>query len=151
MGKENIGSNAVEIAISIDPIYPVGVVESFSIDSDVWNPDDVETGDVAKTVDGQTYRWGKNSIKSGTLTLAPGSKLRKFLNMALLAQERNGSVVKEPFSVTMVITHKHNGMVTTYTNGMITSGGIDEQVGSERLADRSYTFKFGDVVKIDMA
>ena len=145
-----IGSNAVEIAISILPVYPAGVVESFSSDSDVWAPDDIETADMVKTVDGYVYKFGKNAVKGGTLTLSPHSAIRKFLNVALLSQERIGSNVAEPFSVNMTISHKHSGWRTVYTDGIVVSGGVDEQVGTERLADRSYTFKFGTIIKKDV-
>ncbi len=148
--KGAIGSNAVEIAVSILPLYPAGVVESFATDSDVWAPDDVETADAVKTVDGYVYKWGKNTMKGGTLTLAPYSAIRKFLNIALLAQERNGPEVAEPFTVNMTITHKHAGWRSVYADGVIASGGVDEQIGSERLADRSYTLRFGTLIKKDI-
>lgn len=146
----SIGSNAIDISISILPIYPAGVVESFGIDSDVWTPEDIETADAVKTLDGFIYKYGKNAMKGGTLTLAPNSAIRKFLNIALLGQERIGEAVAEPFTVSMTISHRHSGYMTIYTDGVIVSGGVDEQVGAERLADRSYTFKFGTIIKKDV-
>lgn len=145
-----IGSNAIEITMVILPLYPGGAVESFAADSDVWAPDDIETADAVKTPDGYVYKWGKNTMKGGTLTLEPNSTIRKFLNIAILAQERNGSEVAEPFNVSMVITHKHSGVRSIYTDGVITGGGVGEQIGSEKLEARSYTFKFGTLVKEDV-
>ena len=145
-----IGSNAVEIAISILPVYPAGVVESFASESDVWTPDDVETADMVKTVDGYVYKFGKNALKGGTLTLSPHSAIRKFLNIALLAQERMGDIVAEPYTVNMTISHKHSKWRTIYTDGIVVSGGVDEQVGAERLADRAYVLRFGTMIKKDI-
>lgn len=146
MSGKSIGSNAVSIAISLLPIYPAGAVEDFADSSDVWSGNAYETADAVMTPDGQFYKFGKNALVERTLTLAPLSPLRQFLDIALVAQVRQGPVVAEPFSATVIVTHQHNGQVDTYTDGILASGEVGVKVEQDRLGNAAYTFKFGKVI-----
>lgn len=146
--RTTIGSNAVEITLQASG-FPVGAVDEFALESDAWAPEKIETGDGMVTPDGRMYTWGKNALKTGVLTLAPGSKIRTLLNTILLMQERNiaSGAVAEPPNLSMTIKHKFNGYTTQYLEGVLADGDVDEAVGQQRLADRSYTLKFGVMIK----
>lgn len=146
MPVKSIGSNGVSISVSLTPIYPAGTVEEFPTEGDVWKVDDYQTADMVMTPDGQAYKFGKNSVIKATLTLGPTSSMRQFLEMALIAQQRNGPEAAEPFSATVVVTNKHSERVDTYTDGILTSGSVGMSVGAEKIGDAKYSFVFGKVI-----
>lgn len=141
-----IGSNAVDINISMLPLYPAGKVEHFADGTDVWTGSAKETADMVKTPDGYVYAYGKNAVLERTLTIAPNSPLAVWLDNALEAQEAHMLIAGEPFQVTVVVTHHHSGQVDTYANGIISSGEQGMKVGSERLDNKQYTFKFANLI-----
>lgn len=144
--SRNIGTNAVSISVVMLPLYPGGAVEDFAAESDVWTGDAYETADAFLTPDGNTYKYGKNAMIARTLTLAPLSPLRQFLDLALTAQVRYGAAVAEPFSVTVVVTHQHSNQVDVYTDGIISGGNVGGSYGQDKMNNAAYTFKFGRVV-----
>lgn len=147
MGDMNFtGTNAVSIAVSILPLYPAGAVEHFANGSDVWTGEAVETADMEKTPDGYAYTWTKNAIIQRTLTLAPASPVAKILDAAISAQQTRIGIGAEPFTVTVIVTHKHSGQVDTYVNGALTSGEVGMKVQQDRLGNKQYTFKFSEIV-----
>ena len=150
--QRGISTNSVQITIST-PTFPVGAVEQFGIDADPWSPDKVESADLLSTVDGYGIPFSKNVVKSGTLTLAPTSPIRNLLNTLLQLQDgtiTNGAVKFEAQDITMVIQSPESGFVTTYSDGIVSAGDVDEKIGKEKLENREYTFKFMKMVKLPL-
>ena len=143
--KNCISSNAISIALSIAPLLPAAVVETFA-DGDVWTDEALQTADGVKTPDGEMLVWGQNAIIKRTLTLAPSSVIRKAIELALLSQQRRGEVVAEPYVVTAIVRNINSGAFDTYTAGYIESGEIGMSVGQNRLNNRAFTFCFGEMV-----
>lgn len=140
-----ISSNNISISISIDPELPSGEVESFA-DADVLTGDASETADGVVTPDGKMLVWGKNVLFTRTLTLAPTSKIHKYIEKALLKANRRGSRISDPSVVNMVVRNSLTGACDTYLNGFIKSSDVGMGVGQERLQNRETVFVFSEVV-----
>lgn len=140
-----ISSNSIAISISILPDLPSGEVETFA-DADVFTDDAVETADGVVTPDGKMLVWGKNTLFQRTLTLAPTSKILKYINRAVLSANRRGSNVSEPSVVNLVVRNVITGECDTYLNGFIKSSQVGMSVGQERLNNREVVLVFSEVI-----
>lgn len=145
MGHELISSNNISISISIDPELPSGEVESFA-DADVFTDNAAETADGVVTPDGKMLVWGKNTLFERTLTLAPTSKIHKYIEKAVLKANRRGNRVSNPSVVNMVVRNVLTGACDTYLNGFIKSTQVGMSVGQERLNNRETVLVFSEVV-----
>lgn len=140
-----ISSNNISISISIDPEMPNGEVETFA-DGDVFTDEAVETADAVVTPDGKMLVWGKNTLFTRTLHLAPTSKIHKYIEQAVLKANRRGTRVSEPSVVNLVVRNVISGACDTYLNGVIKSTQVGMNVGQERLANRETTIVFSEVI-----
>lgn len=147
MAEHNlISSNNISISISIDPELPSGEVESFA-DADVFTDGSpAETADGVVTPDGKMLVWGKNTLFERTLTLAPTSKIHKYIEKAVLKANRRGSRVSNPSVVNLVVRNVLTGACDTYLNGFIKSSQVGMSVGQERLNNRETVLVFSEVV-----
>lgn len=136
-------SNGVMISLAIDGL-PVPKVENFM--EDPWTPDNVDTADVKKTADNQTYMVSKNRVYSGTLSLASFSEQAKLLDLAWKLSGRIGNSVKNPPMITMIITDLSSGDVTTFTDGTITQAPTSITYGAEEKGAKKYQLKFGTLL-----
>lgn len=124
---------------------PSGEVESFA-DADVFTDGAAETADGIVTPDGKMLVWGKNTLFERTLTLAPTSKIHKYIEKAVLKANRRGNRVSNPSVVNMVVRNMLTGACDTYLNGFIKSSQVGMSVGQERLNNRETVLVFSEVV-----
>lgn len=144
-GHNLVSSNNISISISILPDLPAGEVESFA-DADVFTDEAVETADGVVTPDGKMLVWGKNTLYQRTLTLAPTSKIHKYIERAVLSANRRGSKISDPPVVNLVVRNVISGACDTYLNGFIKSTQVGMSVGQERLNNRETVLVFSEVV-----
>lgn len=140
-----ISSNNISISISIFPELPDGEIETFA-DADVWTDDAVETADGVKTPDGKLLVWGKNVVYTRTLSLAPTSKIQKYIERAVMKVNRKGTQYATPSNITVVVRDNISGCCDTYLGGFIKSTQVGMSVGQERLNNRETVFCFSEVV-----
>lgn len=143
--ENNISSNNIAISISILPMLPSGEVEVMA-DADVWTDEAAETADGVVTPDGKMLVWGKNTLYTRTLTLAPTSAVQKYIEKAVMMSNRRGNNVSDPCVVNMVVRNVLTGQCDVYLNGFIKSTQIGMNVGQERLANRETVFVFSEII-----
>lgn len=128
-------------------VFKVGamayVVDNFSPESDMWAVDDVETGEIQRTPDGKIVKFTKQAVINAHITLNGASDLAMVLGQLALRQIRMGNKKAVLPELTVII--ENDGIVRTYSEGILQSGAPDTTFGNEKLGDRTFNLQFGNV------
>lgn len=119
------------------------VVDNFSPESDMWAVDDIETGEIQRTPDGKIVKFTKQAVINAHITLNGASDLAMVLGQLAQRQIRQGNRLAVIPDITVII--ENDGVVRTYSEGILQSGAPDTTFGNEKLADRTFNFQFGSV------
>lgn len=119
------------------------VVDNFSPESDMWAVDDIETGEIQRTPDGKIVKFTKQAVINAHITLNGASDLAMVLGQLAQRQIRQGNRMAVLPDITVII--ENDGVIRTYSEGILQSGAPDTTFGNEKLADRTFNFQFGSV------
>jgi hypothetical protein len=119
------------------------VVDNFSPESDMWAVDDIETGEIQRTPDGKIVKFTKQAVINAHITLNGASDLAMVLGQLAQRQIRQGNRLAVIPDITVII--ENDGVIRTYSEGILQSGAPDTTFGNEKLADRTFNFQFGSV------
>lgn len=119
------------------------VVDNFSPESDMWAVDDIETGEIQRTPDGKIVKFTKQAVINAHITLNGASDLAMVLGQLAQRQIRQGNRLAVLPDITVII--ENDGVIRTYSEGILQSGAPDTTFGNEKLADRTFNFQFGSV------
>lgn len=122
-------------------------VDNFSPESNMWEVDDIETGDMQRTPDGRIVAYTKQAIFSASLTLNGASEAAKLLAAASQKQIRIGNKKAQLPAVQVII--ENDGVIRTYSDGILNSGKPDLSMSNEKLQDRTFKMKFGGLTISD--
>lgn len=141
----NISTNNTQIILTIG-VMPIEITH-FSAENDPWvSANEPERGDAQMTPDGKMVVWAKNDLIQKTLTLSSGSPEAKNIMNAFQSQSRNGAIPAVLLPITAIV--KTDKFTSTYTEGVMSSGNSDYDIGATNLLDLKWTFKFARVITI---
>ena len=119
------------------------VVDNFSPEGDMWVVDDIETGEIQRTPDGKIVKFTKQAVINAHITLNGASDLAMVLGQLAQRQIRQGN--RNAIIPDIVVIIENDGIIRTYSDGILQSGAVDTTFGNEKLSDRTFNFQFGQV------
>lgn len=136
----NLSTNNSRITVKFENLSPI-IIDNFDPDSDIWSPSDRQTADGELSPDGEFNYWGINTPIEAVLTVSGGSKAATQLRAVSDAHTRRGDTLSVVSGATVVV--ETGGESETYYNGVMTSSKAGKHLGSQKLQNQTFNFKFG--------
>lgn len=145
--NNNISTNGIKITILPAPLPPFEA-DNFSPDSDILNPDSIQTAEMIMTPDGKSLKWHKNAKISTSLTFNGASQAAHILSECLIQQRRVGVIPSISFNFQITVQDLTTGEIGIYADGTLEEGPSSPGLGNEKRTDRTYKFSFGTYKRI---